>query len=139
MAATRISSRLPGLLNSRTISSSAAVYAKPIKVPNMELKERYWQMEFHQKNKGKIYDKKPFRITLKAGKKYLWCACGNSKSQPMCDGTHLNDQLKIKQKPLVFKAPETMEVWLCNCKQSRNPPFCDGTHRDQNIQLAIRD
>ena len=31
--------------------------------------------------KGKVYDKKPFPITLKAGKKYAWCVCGHSKSQ----------------------------------------------------------
>lgn len=58
-------------------------------------------------------------------------------SQPMCDGTHLIQQLRIPQKPIVFYAPETKEVWLCNCKQTKNPPFCDGTHRNKEIQSAI--
>ncbi|KAG7176012.1 CDGSH iron-sulfur domain-containing protein 3, mitochondrial-like [Homarus americanus] len=140
MAASRTLTRLPGLfLQSRTLYTSAVTRRKAIKRPDMELNERLWQLEFHQKEKGKIYDKKPFKITLKQGKKYLWCACGSSKSQPMCDGTHLNTQLKINQKPLVFVSPETKEVWLCNCKQTRNPPFCDGTHRTQDVQLAIKD
>ncbi|KAK8753176.1 hypothetical protein OTU49_003020 [Cherax quadricarinatus] len=129
----------PGFLHYRQLSCSAVAYRKIIKGPDIELKERLWQLEFHQKEKGIVYDKKPFRITIKAGKKYLWCACGQSKSQPMCDGTHLNTQLKIKLKCLVFKAPETKEVWLCNCKQSRNPPFCDGTHRSEEVQQAIKD
>lgn len=30
------------------------------------------------------------------GKKYGWCLCGKSKTQPMCDGTHKNIFLKIK-------------------------------------------
>lgn len=34
-----------------------------------------------QKGKGAIYDKKPFRLHLQAGKKYAWCSCGKSKSQ----------------------------------------------------------
>ncbi|XP_050687819.1 CDGSH iron-sulfur domain-containing protein 3, mitochondrial-like [Eriocheir sinensis] len=121
----------------RAFTSSPVSCIKAVKDPGMELKEKMWQKEFYQKSKGKIYDKKPFKITLKAGKKYFWCACGHSKSQPMCDGTHLNQQLKIAQKPLVFHAPETKEVWLCNCKQSKNPPFCDGTHRNKEIQEVV--
>lgn len=31
--------------------------------------------------KGKIYDKKPFRIDVVAGKTYHWCSCGHSKTQ----------------------------------------------------------
>lgn len=31
--------------------------------------------------KGKIYDKKPFRLELMANKNYFWCVCGTSKSQ----------------------------------------------------------
>ena len=31
-----------------------------------------------ERPKGKIYDKKPFKITLEAGKKYSWCTCGRS-------------------------------------------------------------
>lgn len=37
-------------------------------------------------------------MTCEAGKKYSWCTCGKSKSQPLCDGTHKNVFLKIKFK-----------------------------------------
>lgn len=51
-----------------------------------------------QAEHGAVYDKKPFKMTLEANKKYMWCLCGRSKSQPFCDGTHKHAQLKIKQK-----------------------------------------
>lgn len=63
---------------------SSVSCTKAVKDPGMELKERMWQKEFHQKNKGKIYDKKPFKLMLKEGKKYFWCSCGHSKSQVRC-------------------------------------------------------
>jgi CDGSH-type Zn-finger protein len=30
----------------------------------------------------------PFGFKVEAGRKYFWCACGRSKSQPFCDGSH---------------------------------------------------
>ena len=30
----------------------------------------------------------PIKVVLEAGKDYWWCACGQSKNQPFCDGTH---------------------------------------------------
>ena len=30
---------------------------------------------------GKVYDKKPFRVEVEAGKVYQWCSCGLSKTQ----------------------------------------------------------
>ena len=37
---------------------------------------------------GEIAAKEPKGVTLEAGKSYAWCACGLSKNQPFCDGTH---------------------------------------------------
>lgn len=41
--------------------------------------------EFHasvnQAEKGKVYDKKPFKFLCEKGKTYMWCACGHSKTQ----------------------------------------------------------
>ena len=41
--------------------------------------------EFHssinQQDKGKVYDKKPFKFTCEKGKSYMWCSCGYSKTQ----------------------------------------------------------
>lgn len=34
-----------------------------------------------QPEKGKIYDKKPFKFLCEKGKSYLWCTCGWSKTQ----------------------------------------------------------
>lgn len=45
-----------------------------------------------------VYDKKPFKMVLEAGKTYHWCLCGRSKSQPLCDGTHKDIYLKITQR-----------------------------------------
>ena len=29
----------------------------------------------------------PYEVELEAGR-YWWCACGRSKTQPFCDGSH---------------------------------------------------
>ncbi|KAG8231340.1 hypothetical protein J437_LFUL012250 [Ladona fulva] len=87
---------------------------------------------------GVIYDKKPFKFSAVKGKRYAWCACGKSKSQPLCDGTHRNPHLKITMRPVHFMFDEDKDVWLCNCKQTSRRPFCDGTHKREDIQAAIR-
>ena len=30
----------------------------------------------------------PLKVSVQQGKKYFWCACGLSKNQPFCDGSH---------------------------------------------------
>lgn len=67
----------------------------------------------------------PIEVNLESGKDYYWCACGRSKSQPFCDGSHKNTNFTPKK----FKIPESKAVWLCTCKKTNNAPFCDGTHR----------
>lgn len=71
-----------------------------------------------------IAQKKPFIVELEEGKKYWWCACGRSKSQPFCDGSHKGTGIE----PLGFEADKTGKRGLCGCKHSANPPYCDGTH-----------
>ena len=65
----------------------------------------------------------PQIIELEKGKTYAWCACGNSKSQPFCDGSHQGTDFT----PVVFKA-EGVKVALCMCKKTNGSPFCDGSH-----------
>ena len=67
---------------------------------------------------------KPIRVAVEAGKSYWWCACGRSKKQPFCDGSHKGTGLS----PVPFTAAESEEVWLCGCKSTGARPFCDGTH-----------
>ena len=71
-----------------------------------------------------IADLKPAKVDLEAGKEYFWCQCGQSKSQPFCDGSHAGTDIT----PLKFTANKTETAGLCQCKSSANAPFCDGTH-----------
>lgn len=67
----------------------------------------------------------PFKVPLEAGKRYFWCACGRSRSQPFCDGSHKGTSFT----PVPFEVPEARDAYLCGCKQSKNAPFCDGSHK----------
>ncbi len=71
-----------------------------------------------------IAEKSPIPVEVKAGKTYFWCACGKSKTQPFCDGSHKDTSFS----PVPFKADTDEEVWFCACKRSSAKPFCDGTH-----------
>jgi CDGSH iron-sulfur domain-containing protein 3 len=68
----------------------------------------------------------PIVVDLKDGKTYLWCRCGRSASQPLCDGSHRGTGLQ----PMVFTPSADMKVRMCLCKRTRKPPFCDGSHLD---------
>jgi CDGSH-type Zn-finger protein len=55
---------------------------------------------------------------------YWWCACGRSKSQPFCDGSHKGTGLG----PVMAEITTAKTVAWCGCKHSGHPPFCDGSH-----------
>jgi CDGSH-type Zn-finger protein len=69
--------------------------------------------------------KSPYGVNVEAGKEYWWCACGRSKNQPFCDGSHKGTGLTPRQ----YLADKSQQVWFCGCKQSGGKPFCDGTHK----------
>ena len=71
-----------------------------------------------------IAQRSPFKFEVKAGKSYWWCACGRSKMQPFCDGSHKDTGFT----PLQYDATETKTVFFCGCKHTNGKPFCDGTH-----------
>ena len=71
-----------------------------------------------------IAAKKPVKTDLEAGKKYFWCACGRSASQPFCDGSHRGTGIT----PVALSVIEATEAFLCQCKSTGNPPYCDGSH-----------
>lgn len=72
-----------------------------------------------------IADNKPIKTTLTKGDEYFFCACGRSKNQPFCDGSHAGTQFK----PKAFVAEESGDAYLCRCKHTANAPYCDGTHK----------
>lgn len=67
----------------------------------------------------------PRKVTLEKGEEYYFCACGRSKSQPFCDGSHKGTGFTPKR----FVAEQDGDAWLCACKHTGNAPFCDGTHK----------
>ena len=77
-------------------------------------------------SKPAIAARKGFYYELKAGKRYFWCACGRSKTQPFCDNSHVGTEFL----PVAFKAECDEEVILCGCKHTGTRPFCDGTHNN---------
>ena len=74
--------------------------------------------------KPKIAARKPKATELTQGEEYYFCACGESKNQPFCDGSHKTTSFK----PIAFTADKTDTAYLCMCKHSGNLPYCDGTH-----------
>ena len=71
-----------------------------------------------------IAQKSPYAVTVVAGKSYWWCACGQSKNQPFCDGSHAGTPFS----PCEYKAQADGTVYFCGCKHSGQRPLCDGTH-----------
>lgn len=70
-----------------------------------------------------IAQKSPFVQKMKPGS-YWWCACGASKTQPFCDGSHKGTGIVPNQ---VNLTAEKTVAW-CGCKHSQGAPFCDGAH-----------
>lgn len=71
-----------------------------------------------------IARREPIPVDVEADKVYFWCACGRSKAQPFCDGSHRGTDFA----PLPWKAPETKRVFFCACKRTGGKPLCDGSH-----------
>jgi CDGSH iron-sulfur domain-containing protein 3 len=56
-----------------------------------------------------IGGRRPIPIMLEGGKSYWWCACGRSKSQPFCDGSHKGTAFT----PVEYKPAAAEETWFC--------------------------
>lgn len=72
-----------------------------------------------------IAARRPIAVQLQPGS-YHWCACGRSKTQPFCDGSHAGTSFS----PVAFELSEAKTVVLCACKHTHNQPFCDGAHKN---------
>ncbi len=68
----------------------------------------------------------PYVFEVEKDKTYFWCACGRSKNQPFCDGSHKGTGIS----PVRYQAASTRKVFFCGCKSSNAAPLCDGTHNN---------
>lgn len=75
-------------------------------------------------NQPIIAQKGPFPVEVEAGKDYYWCACGKSRKQPFCDGSHKDSGMA----PVKYSADKSGTVYFCGCKHSQNGALCDGSH-----------
>ena len=71
-----------------------------------------------------VAQKAPYPVEVEAGKAYFWCACGLSKTQPFCDGSHAGTDIV----PTPFRAKADGTVYFCGCKATGKAPLCDGSH-----------
>lgn len=71
-----------------------------------------------------VAQKAPYRADVEVGKKYFWCACGRSRGQPFCDGSHKGTDFT----PVAYVADQAGTVFFCGCKTSARKPLCDGSH-----------
>ena len=76
-------------------------------------------------SKGEVAAKTPYAVAVEVGKDYFWCACGKSKTQPFCDGSHRGSEFR----PLRYTAEKDETKYFCGCKQTIGQPFCDGSHK----------
>ena len=73
-----------------------------------------------------VASRTPFRVELLAGYRYAYCACGLSKYQPFCDGSHTMSPAGIK--PVIWTQQKDETAFLCGCKRTGNAPLCDRSH-----------
>lgn len=73
--------------------------------------------------KPRCIDRRGHSVELEPGT-YHWCACGRSRHQPFCDGSHAGTGIE----PVQLELTETKRIKLCLCKRSGHPPRCDGSH-----------
>ena len=66
----------------------------------------------------------PFAVEVAQDQDYWWCACGPSKSQPFCDGSHKTTDIT----PVKYTATKSRTVFFCGCKATAKQPLCDGAH-----------
>jgi CDGSH-type Zn-finger protein len=72
----------------------------------------------------KIPARTPYVLDVQPGA-YAWCACGRSKTQPYCDGSHAGTGIV----PKIVTIDAAGKVAWCGCKHTCTKPFCDGSHK----------
>jgi CDGSH-type Zn-finger protein len=74
---------------------------------------------------AEIGGRQPIVVEVETGKSYWWSACGRSKTQPFCDGSHKGTGFT----PVEWTAGNTGQAWFCACKRTARRPMCDGSHK----------
>jgi CDGSH iron-sulfur domain-containing protein 3 len=75
-----------------------------------------------------IAQKAPYPVDVEAGRTYYWCACGQSKKQPFCDGSHKDTGIT----PVAWTAEKTHPISAAANSRKTNrsamaaTPSCDG-------------
>jgi CDGSH-type Zn-finger protein len=76
-------------------------------------------------DKPVVVQKSSLKMVMEPGM-YWWCACGRSKNQPFCDGSHKDTSFTPK-KVVIDK---TQLVSWCMCRHSEKEHICDNKHRE---------
>lgn len=71
-----------------------------------------------------VPQKTPCAVKVEPGD-YYWCACGASKNQPFCDGSHKGTEFS----PVKVTITEPGTKYFCACKHTKKAPYCDGSHK----------
>ncbi len=71
-----------------------------------------------------IAQRSPYVLDMKPGTAW-WCACGASKNQPFCDGSHKGTAFTPKEVEIAAAG----KIAWCGCKHSQNGAYCDGSHK----------
>ena len=74
--------------------------------------------------KAKIVDTMFVTVDLEPGV-YHWCSCGESKTQPFCDGQHKGTSFQPRK--LEVKEAGRFKMCLCKCTKAADGK-CDGSH-----------
>jgi len=61
----------------------------------------------------------PFAVHVEQGNGYRWCACGQSKAQPFCDGSHKAAGVFA---PVKSSAEGSSTVYVCGCWTTNSVP-----------------
>src|SRR3546814_9970019 len=81
-----------------------------------------------------IAQKEPYGVDVEEGQEYWWCACGRSRTQPFCDGSHKG----IGLSPLQYVARRSRTVWFCGCKSTATPVLCRSEEHTSELQSLMR-
>ncbi len=71
-----------------------------------------------------VTSKTPYVKEMEPGV-YFWCACGHSKNQPFCDGSHEGTGIT----PIAHEIEAKSKVAWCGCRASKKGCLCDGAHK----------